>query len=76
MWRLAIVVCLLSSSAVLAGETTGQLHVGFTITGGGRVPTAGSAPTGLVTGSIQGPVPLPPERPAALGRNDTAPSGR
>ena len=33
MWRPAVVLCLLIPSAGFAGETTGQLQVGITITG-------------------------------------------
>jgi hypothetical protein len=75
MWRLAFVLCTLSSSIALAGESTGQIHIGLTILGSGKV-AAGSAPATIATGNQRGSVPLPPERPAAIGRRDTDPSVR
>jgi hypothetical protein len=75
MWRLAFVVCLLPSSVVFAGETRGQFQVGLTITGNGKASTATYAPAAIVPRYMQVSVPLPRERPAALGRSD-APSTR
>jgi hypothetical protein len=71
MWRLAFVLYLLPSSVVLAGESTGQIHVGFTVVSSGKVSTVGSAPATIATGNIRGPVPLPPPRPAGIGPGDT-----
>jgi hypothetical protein len=71
MWRLAFVLYLLSASIALARESTGQIHVGFTIIGNGKTSTTGSAPATVATGNMRGPVPLPPQRPAAIGRSDT-----
>jgi hypothetical protein len=76
MWRLAFVLCMLSSSIALAGESTGQIHIGLTILGSGKVSAAGSAPATVATGNQRGSVPLPPERPAAIGRRDIDPSVR
>jgi hypothetical protein len=76
MWRLAFVLCLLSSSIAHARESTGQIHVGFTIVGNAKASAAGSAPATIATGSMRGPVPLPPERPASIGGRDAAPSVR
>ena len=76
MWRLAFVLCLLSSSIAHARESTGQIHVGFTIVGNAKATMVGSAPATSATGNMRGSVPLPPERPAAIGRRDTDPSVR
>jgi hypothetical protein len=69
MWRLAFVLCLLTSSMAFAGETRGQMQVGLTITGSVKASTA------VATGNPQASVPLPRKRPAAIGPRDTAPSG-
>jgi hypothetical protein len=76
MWRLAFAVYLLSSSTALARESTGQIHIGFTILGSPKASPVGSAPATIATGSVRGSVPLPPERPAAIGGRDTDPSVR
>lgn len=70
MWRLAFVLCLLSSSFAHARESMGQIHVGFTIVGNVKASPAGSAPATIATGSMRGTVPLPPERPASIGGRD------
>jgi hypothetical protein len=76
MWRLAFVVCLLPSSVAFAGETRGQLQVGLTITGNGTASTVATKSAAIVPRYMQVSVPLPRERPAALGRSDAAPSTR
>jgi hypothetical protein len=76
MWRLAFVLYLLSPSIVLAREVTGQIHVGFTILASPKASTVGSVPATIATGSMRGSVPLPPERPAAIGGRDSDPSIR
>jgi hypothetical protein len=70
MWKLALVLCLLPSSTILAGESRAQLHVGFTITGVGDGSTV-PARTTVATGNPRVSVPLPRKRPAALGPGDT-----
>jgi hypothetical protein len=69
MWRLALVLWLLPSSIVLAGESRGQIQVGLTII---AIPNA--AATGPVRAVFAGAVPLPRARPATIGRSDTAPT--
>ena len=76
MWRLAFGLYLLSASIALARESTGQIHVGFTIVGNAKAATVGSAPATIATGSMRGSVPLPPQRPAAIDRRDTDSSAR
>jgi hypothetical protein len=73
MWRLALVLCLLPSSIVVAGETRGQLQVGLTITGPGKA--APVRPGAIASGNMRvSPVPLPRARPADIGPGDTAAS--
>ncbi len=69
MWRLALVLGLLPSSVVLAGESRGQIQVGLTITA-----TPNAAANGPGRAVFAGAVPLPRARPAAIGRSDTAPT--
>jgi hypothetical protein len=69
MWRLAFVLWLLPSCAVLAGVSRGQIQVGLVITG---IPKA--VATGPARAVFAGAVPLPRARPAAIGRSDTAPT--
>jgi hypothetical protein len=76
MWRLAFVVCVLPSCAVFAGESKGQLQVGFTITGSSKASMVAPASAAIAPRNIQVSVPLPPERPAAFGRANTAQSAR
>ena len=75
MWRLVFVLCALTSSAVLAGESRGQLQVGITITGKGNPSAINPKPTAGPIAEPEASVPRPPERPAA-GPRDTAPSAR
>jgi hypothetical protein len=72
MWRLAFILYLLSSSMVAAGVSTGQIHIGFTITGIGQASSAGPAPATIAAANKRGAIPLPPERPVGIGRGDTA----
>jgi hypothetical protein len=53
MWKPAIVFYLLGTSAVLAGQGSGQFQVGITITGKGGSPasSASSNTTGAATAS-------------------------
>jgi hypothetical protein len=76
MLRLAFVLYLLPASIVVAAESTGQMHVGLTITGNGKASAVSPMPATIATGNMRGSVPLPPERPAAIGRRDTDPSAR
>ena len=76
MWRLAFVVCVLPSCTVFAGESKGQLQVGFTITGSGKAATVARTFAAIAPRNTQVSVPLPPERPPAFGRANTAQSAR
>jgi hypothetical protein len=71
MWKLALILCLLPSSIVLAGESRAQLHVGFTITDIGNGSTDGRARTTVATGNPRVSIPLPRRRPAAGGPRNT-----
>ena len=64
MRRLAIVLCLLSPSAVFAGETRGQLQVGITITGKSGSSTISPK---ILAGATNGAAESPPQSTLRAG---------
>jgi hypothetical protein len=76
MWRLVVILCVLNATDVFAGVSRSVLRVGITITGNGNSPVLNPQPA---AGPIVRPrmaIPLPPERRAAVGPRDNAPSSR
>ncbi len=76
MWRLVVVLCVLHASDVFAGERRSVLQVGIIITGNANSSTLNPKPA---AGRLAGPqmaVPLPPERPVAVGARDSVSSSR
>jgi hypothetical protein len=74
MWRLVVFLCVLNATDVFAGTSRSAFRVGITITGNGNSPLLNPKPA---AGPIAGPrtaIPLPPERRAAVGPRDNAPS--
>ena len=76
MWRLVGILLALNATDVFAGTSRSAFRVGITITGNGNSPLLNPK---SAAGPIAGPrvaIPLPPERRAAVGPRDNAPSSR
>ena len=76
MWKLIFVLSSLFSSSVVAGEASGQLRVGITITRMGTSSVVGRKAAAVSLAEPEASVPLPTEKPAAIVSRDSASSAR